>query len=236
MYCDTNDPKVRNGCRDYQKRSTFGKTVVKMTDNGPTYEVRIAKRRDRIVQFHKVMQKLLWEFDYVFGVEDDTIFEPEALNKLMEPMSLDDVGFVEGVQVGRWGMKMIGAWKVDDVDNPKTIKTIEPLVVDGIKQRNVHHLENIDAGGFYCFVTRGHLYANHNFEWHDECFGPDVLFGIGLRKKGLKCLIDWSVECGHDVKTDVLWPSKEKIEVVEYNKVNEEWKLKQRDQLPKISE
>ena len=230
MYIDTNNPEVKRECREYAKTSKFSQVITKISNNGPTYEVRIAKRRDRIVECHQVLQKLLWNmgFDYIFGVEDDTLFGSDTLQKLLEPMSIPDVGYVEGVQVGRWGVKMIGAWLVDDVENPKRIKTIEPLEVNGVKQRNVHHLENIDAGGFYCFVTRADLYLSHKFEWHDDCFGPDVLFGIGMRKKGFKCLIDWRVNCGHDVKTDVLWPSDGKIEVAEYNKVNGEWKRQDR--------
>lgn len=146
----------------------------------------IGGRRKRIATLHNYAREHI-NTEYVFGVEDDTIVPSNALELLGEQM-IDGVGMVEGVEMGRWGVPYIGAWLVDNIDEPTKIVSMPQSsgVVD------------IDAGGFYCFITRAEYYKAHDFKPFDNNgLGPDVDFSLGLRRQGLKVLAHFDVECIH---------------------------------------
>lgn len=165
----------------------------------------ITGRRKRISYLHNVARTHV-NTEYVFGVEDDTIIPANALVKLGEQM-IDGVGMVEGVEMGRWGVPYIGAWIVDNIDEPTEIVSMHKA--DGVV--------DIDAGGFYCFITRAEYYKNHEFKPFDNNgLGPDVDFSLELRRKGLKVLADFDVECIHkaidrDIKFGVTEPRQIKM-------------------------
>jgi hypothetical protein len=191
-------------------------------------EVRIYARRDRIRDMLTDLQATIRKYqfdsaDFMFMVEDDTMIEADALKRLvLDYHELSNagvkVGFIEGAQVGRHGIRMIGAWRMDDVENPTVMSTIP-------YNRN-ELFEKIDGGGLYCFLTPMQLFLEHTFYWHDECFSVDVTYGIELRKKGFTNIIDWSVVAGHaDQHGRVLVPN-ENCTVAEYRKAdNGIWNL-----------
>lgn len=191
-------------------------------------EVRIYARRDRIRDMLTELQatirkKQLDGSEFMFMVEDDTMIESAALQRLLADWrELTDagvkVGFIEGAQVGRHGIRMIGAWRMDDLENPTVMSTI-PFNRGAL-------FEKIDGGGLYCFITPMQLFLEHTFHWHDECFSVDVTYGIELRKKGYTNIIDWSVVAGHaDQHGRVLVPN-ENCTVAEYKKAdNGIWNL-----------
>lgn len=189
-------------------------------------EVRLFYRRERIKQMLTMVQgeilKLKRQFDMLFMVEDDTQIQADALQRLLtDYKELTDqnvkVGLIEGVQVGRHGIRMIGAWRMNDLEKPTVMATI-PF-------NKSSFFEKIDGGGLYCFITPMDLFLAHEFYWHDECFSVDVTYGIELRKKGYTNLIDWTVVTGHaDQNGNVLYPN-ENCTVAEYHKVGDEWKL-----------
>lgn len=227
FYLDTNDPRVLSKCSNYTDNSPFTRTFIKESGNPGPSEVRIAARRDRIVATKEAFKSLLSpESDYVFGIEDDSLFPPDTLQRLLPAAMRADVGFVEGVQVGRWGVKMIGAWRVNDLDNPTKILSMPAVSVEG-KEGN-RYLENIDAGGFYCYLTKTILYKGATYQWHDECFGADVCYGLDLRRLGYKVLIDWSLVIGHNDHGNVLVPDS-RCEQVMFNKINDKWVMVKRD-------
>lgn len=191
-------------------------------------EVRIYARRDRIRDMLTGLQQTITkkgfaDYDFMFMVEDDTMVETGALQRLVADWrELNDagvkVGFIEGAQVGRHGIRMIGAWRMDDLENPTVMSTI-PYNRSAL-------FEKIDGGGLYCFLTPMNLFLEHTFYWHDECFSVDVTYGIELRKKGYANIIDWSVVAGHaDQHGKILVPN-ENATIAEYRKAdNGIWNL-----------
>jgi hypothetical protein len=218
LFVDTDDARVINMVSEYTDDCKFDVKVC-ISGNPAPSEVRISQRRDRIVANHEKIKEGI-SGEYVFGLEDDTIFPPDTLERLYKVIQREDVGFIQGVQVGRWGVRMIGAWRVNNIEDPTKIITYPYVKVDKVGE----YLEGIDAGGFYCFMTKASLYKEANFRHEAECLGPDVLFGLDLRRKGYKCLINWSLVCGHNVKNDILYPD-EKVRQVEYNKFSDKWVL-----------
>lgn len=149
-------------------------------------------RRFRISEIHNQLKENIVQCDYVFGIEDDTIIGPRTLKILLKDYSLQPyAGLIEGVQIGRWGIPMVGAWKVDDVYDPKTIDSLMPS----------KDLQEIDAGGLYCFLTKHDHYVKHTFKPFDNNeMGPDFDFGLELRRAGMMNFIDWNVTTVHKSK------------------------------------
>lgn len=225
FYVDCIDGVVIDKINTFMVTSIM-ETIVHFSGNEGVPNVRISKRRDRIVEVHKNIQHLIpRDTEYIMGLEDDTIFPADALQRMLPVIMRDNVGFIEGVQVGRWGIKMIGAWRTDDVENPTKMITLPFLDTTGNPGK---YLERIDAGGFYCFMTKANLYKEANFEWHDECFGPDVCYSLNLRKLGFKNYIDWGLICGHDDYGKILMPDK-KVEVVVFNKNEDKWEREENE-------
>ncbi len=215
---------VEDRCSYYEL--TIPYTIVNTKRKAP-HEIRLFYRRDRITEMLTLMQdtirKMPEQYEMLFMVEDDTKIEQDTLHKLLKDYKeLTDqqvkVGIIEGVQVGRHGIRMIGAWRCDDLENPTKMATI-PYNRTGF-------FEKIDGGGLYCYIVPMKLFLEHTFYWHDECFAPDVTFGIELRKKGYTNIIDWTVVTGHcDQNGGVLYPN-ENCTVASYEKQeNGEWKL-----------
>lgn len=215
---------VEDRCSYYEL--TIPYTIVNTKRKAP-HEIRLFYRRDRIVEMLEMMQmqikQMPEQYEMLFMVEDDTKIDQDTLHKLLKDhKELTDqqvnVGIIEGVQVGRHGIRMIGAWRCDDLENPTKMATI-PYNRTGF-------FEKIDGGGLYCYIVPMKLFLEHTFYWHDECFAPDVTFGIELRKKGYTNIIDWTVVTGHcDQNGGVLYPN-ESCTVAEYEKQeNGEWKL-----------
>lgn len=177
-------------------------------------EAKIDVRRNRIMEMLKTGQSLIGDTDFVFMVEDDTQIEPRTLRNLVEnyrnlsKYSKTPVGIISGVQVGRWGYRMIGAWKVDDIENPQYVTTV-PFNKTDI-------LEKIDGSGLYCFLVPAALFKAHKWYWHDVCFSVDMTFGLELRRQGYQNYADWTIVAGHVMDNgNVLIPN-EKCQQVEF--------------------
>lgn len=164
-------------------------------------EHRIAARRQRIAEVKNQSKDLIakCDGDIVVSFEDDTVFTNLDLTRLIQPIRDNDtVGFVEGVQCGRWSIKLIGAWKVDEVKFPAYAHTLLP---------GVEEYEQIDAGGFYGYATRKDLYLQHDYySSTNQPFGPDVNFGLYVRQRGYDCFIDWETIFGHNDYDKILYP------------------------------
>lgn len=226
IYIDNNDippAYVEDKLNKYEMTLPF---TVKTSRRPAPHEIRLYYRRERIKQMLTMVQteiKKLQQFDMMFMVEDDTQIAPDTLQRLLaDYKDLTDekvnIGFIEGAQVGRHGIRMIGAWRCDDVHNPTTIATI-PFNTKSF-------FEKIDGGGLYCFITPMPLFLAHEFYWQGECFSVDVTYGLELRKKGYINIIDWTIAAGHvDQNGNVLLPN-ENCTIAEYKKTDDgEWKL-----------
>ena len=175
-----------------------GITLIHMERGGPPSNNEL--RRRRIIQVHEALAKAVGDVSYVFGLEDDTVFPADCLTKFLVSMRQNpQLGFIEGVQVGRHDLRMIGGWRMDSLTDPKYIETVPYNALPVI--------EAIDAGGLYCFLTRGKLFATIERQYtNDPYLGPDVHYGIGVRQSGYQCAIDFSVPCGHLAGSETLWP------------------------------
>jgi hypothetical protein len=203
---DIDEPRILRALKQLQGYRSF--YYIMNRENQPN-EVRIAVRRERIAtvmnQFKELIAKT--DGDIILGLEDDTAFTGADLSRLYRIVELDDeVGFVEGVQCGRWGVKMIGAWKLDDIDKPAQIETLLPN--DG--------LEEIDGGGYYGFATRRDLFMDHEHKWSGEVYGPDVDFVLSIRRKGYRCFVDWDLVFEHN-DYNVLIRADENVTKIVYN-------------------
>lgn len=193
------------------------------TKKYPVGEVNMASRRNRITEMLEFSKKHIGDTDFVFMVEDDTDIKPLAMKALIVDYANltkagAKVGFVEGVQVGRHGYRMIGGWRIDDLENPQVMQTI-PFRRDIL-------IEKIDGGGLYCFITPTNLFKSHTWHWEAECLSVDVMYGIDLRKKGYQNFIDWTVEAGHVQQDKSTLLPNDKCVVVRYEKQPAgHWKL-----------
>lgn len=150
--------------------------------NQATAPFALMERRKRIAAIKNESRDLIGPCDYVFGIEDDTIIPSHALRKLLDDYAIYPyAGLIEGVELGRWGVPYVGAWRADDVYEPTKIESIMPG----------SGLEEIDAGGFYCYLTKYENYVKHDYApLGNNDLGPDVNYGIWLRQQGFKNYVD----------------------------------------------
>ena len=188
------------------------KTKLLYTGNYSMSEWDIYKRRIRIAEnFNKASDWIKGQnrFDLMFIFEDDCEIKPETFIKLNERYSgydfiLQKLGFVSGVQAGRWGEKMLGVWNIDG-DKIKTLKLTKDINL-------------VTACGFYGFVIRPELFCLNKFR--SGFFGPDVYFGIDLDLEGYSNYCDMTVKIGHKLNDGgVLYPTGEEKELT--FKINE---------------
>lgn len=191
--------------RNFVEMSKFKERLcIQYQDKSKQLKYATTVRRGRIARIHNVIKEHVVSCDYVFGIEDDTIIHADALKKLLSDYFLYPyAGFVQGVELGRWGNPYVGAWKVDDVYDPTIVRSLMPVKLHEPSNEVVGSgmVQAIDAGGFYCFLTRRDNYVNHDFKPFDgNDFGPDFDYGIQMRRMGLLNYVDWRVTTVH--KTD----------------------------------
>ena len=171
---------------ELQSLEGFKRIITMETGNKPCSPVNTLERRKRITENMSILQGLVGDSTYVFGIEDDTYPPEDAFNKLFAHITAESVGFVSGVEVGRWELPYVGAWKVDEKVGTGKLHSL-PYRED--------HTQQVDGAGLYCYLTRTRHFQSAKFS--DTDFGPDVNYVLSLRKKKLLCLVDWSVKCGH---------------------------------------
>jgi hypothetical protein len=162
-------------------------------------EVNIPIRRQRIAEIHEQSKALIHACDgkFVLGLEDDTVFTGLSVTRLYDKAKFDQVGFVSAYEAGRWHQKIIGIWDFDNPLDPKECWTLLPG----------KNYEEIDAAGFYCYLTHVELYLEHEYSseiW--QPWGPDVNYGLWLRQLGYKNYVDWEQPCGHEDDGIVISP------------------------------
>lgn len=179
--------KVRNKFLDSKYNEVL---TVQYKDNWKPKTYSVLNRRIRISKLHNFAKQYIGDkYKYVMIIEDDTIVPRDAFKKLYNHY-LDKIhaGFIQGIEAGRWGIKYLGAWNINDIYNPTEITSTELL--DG--------LQEVDAGGFYCMLTRADNYMKHDFKGYDyNQLGPDVDYGIEMRQLGMQNYTDYSIKCIH---------------------------------------
>lgn len=180
--------------RNYVEMSKFSQRLcIQYKNQNKFRNYDLKARRLRISDIHNTAKKHILECDYVFGIEDDTLFPSDTLKKLLNHYFMyPHTGFIQGVEMGRWGIPYVGAWKADDVYDPNSIHSLMPT--DKV-------VTEIDAGGFYCYLTTRDNYMMHHYKpFGNNDLGPDMDFGISLRQQGLMNYADWSIKCVHKDK------------------------------------
>lgn len=203
---------IANTIKKFSDSNNYRALYMRVNEDWHPNEVRLKIRRQRVAEIHNQSKDLinLSDGDIIIGLEDDTVFDrPKSFERLYEPLLIrEDIGFVEGVQVGRWGANIIGAWRSN---NPKHIETCLPG----------EGYEEITAGGFYGYATRRDLYLNHDYYTStSQPWGPDVNYGFYVKSKGYRSLIDWQTVFGHNDYNKTLYPDDPHIRLVKviYNK------------------
>lgn len=164
--------------------------IICISSNNPRKAYAIPERRIHIVNNHNQAREVIQDCDFVFSIEDDGVLPENALERLYGLMTRDsDAGMATGVELGRWGVPYVGAWKVDDPDDPKLLTSMENKCQSDL-------VEEIDACGLFCALIRSDLYKQHEFFTHNG-LGPDVNLGLFIRQQGYKNYIDWNIPVTH---------------------------------------
>lgn len=185
-------------------------------------------RRYRISAIHNMAKHYVSDdCEYVFLIEDDTIYPKDTLFTLSASGELENCHFIQGVELGRWKTKYIGAWLADNVNDPQIIRSLMPALYDNLSP---YKLFKMDAGGFYCALVDADLYKQHTFEPFDKKgvngLGCDVNFGLYLRQQGYECLTDWTIQCDHIGKEGSINLGNTKPVQVEFYKHKDKWNSK----------
>jgi len=174
-------------------------------------------RRLRISDIHNESKQYIKDCDYIFGLEDDTIFQTNVLTKLLKDYAYyPHAGFIEGVQVARHGIPHVGAWKIDDIYYPTIVESLPPGV----------GIDEIDSGGFYCYLTKKENYMNHEYKPFGSpmnVLGPDVNYGLELRRLGLLNYIDWEIPTTHKTKNKEITLANSDIRIAVFKKKDLKW-------------
>lgn len=190
VYCD-GDQRLYEKARNFAANSKFHQRLCIFRAKGNPSVGSVRGRRKRIADIHNEAKKYIKESDYIFCIEDDTLVPANSLTKLRKAIAAStNIAMVSGLELGRWGYKMRGAWKADSVYEPTKIESIGPDVTE------------VDAVGLYCCLIRSEYYMRHRFEPLENALGPDVNFGLWLRREGMRVLIDQSIRCIHMTKKD----------------------------------
>lgn len=171
----------------------------------------VGLRRMRIIENWNEIKQLLGSTKYTLSIEDDTICPPDTFKKLLEVFKKrSKVGYVEGVEVHRGEQNIIGAWRITS----KIARSLE--FKDG-------GIEEIDGGGFYCFMTLTKLLKKAFIREGGPAFGPDVCYVMDIKKNGYTAFIRWDIQCNHWlVDGNILKPNKS-VKILVYEKVDRNW-------------
>lgn len=176
----------------------------------------IRRRRQRIADIHNEIKKYVNKCQYVFLLEDDTVIPLNTFEKMIKNYSqFPHAGFISGVQVGRWGFTALGVWKVD---NPYDVTKITSQLPD---QNPL--IGEVDATGMYCMMTKWELYQSVSFQPFNDWLGPDVHYGIELRKEGYRNYVDWTINTTHLTKKEEIKLFNTKLQQVVLTKQGDQW-------------
>lgn len=180
---------------DEMNKVKFRKFLIARNYEHHVNGINIGVRRKRIADIHNQSKELIRALDgeYVLGLEDDTVFTNLSVSRLFMPFSRHRrVGLVSSYEAGRWLNKIIGVWYFNDVIDPLKCRTAS------LEDKTEQEYNEVDATGMYCYLTPTELYLKHDYYSEDwQPWGPDVNYGLWLRKMGYKNFVDWTQPTGH---------------------------------------
>ncbi len=184
-----------------KRLDTISFAKVQVISYGEKPATTINERRYRIADIHNKAKHYVSEIaHYVFCIEDDTTYPADTLVKLRKTAnSIRSLAFIEGVQLGRHNSPYVGAWSVDDNEDPKEITSMLPKDKEPLCRFN--GTQEITAGGLYCALIGAEQYKAHQFEPFDRegtnGLSCDFNFGLSLTRDGWICAIDWRIQTDH---------------------------------------
>jgi hypothetical protein len=209
-------------------RTNFRKFLIIRNFDHHVNLMNIPIRRRRIAEIHEQSKDLIKSLDglFVLGLEDDTVFTNLCVQRLYQPFTGlsevvgDKIGFVTAYEAGRWHNKIIGIWNFDNIEDPRECWTELPD----------KDYQDCDAAGFYCYLTPTDLYLKHEYSTENwQPWGPDVNYGLWLRKLGYRNIVDWSQPCGHSDGDIIITPNNN-LYVERFNKLDQPTWERQRQQ------
>lgn len=218
---DCDDQHIARELEKFAKQRGYRSFHVKINEDWHPNQTKLTIRRMRVADIKNQSKDLIakTDGDIILGFEDDTVFDRlSSFEPLYKPL-MDDpaVGYVEGVQMGRWGAQMVGVWDCDDFEYPQKVWTLLPA-------EGWNGTQEITGGGFYGYATRRELYLQHEYYTSSsQPWGPDVNFGFWVKARGFRCLVDWGVLYGHNDHGIIAYPDnppRGKLTEIIYNKSN----------------
>lgn len=190
---------------------------VKSNNERPAFA--ITERREHISNIHNQARELIGYADWVFSIEDDGILPIDALQTLVNvAKNRPDAGIITGVELGRWGVPYVGAWRVDDIMRPTQAISME-------NHAGEPYVDEIDACGLYCALIRADKYKEHEFDARNG-LGPDVNVGLYVRQCGYKNYIAWGVPVTHltnSVGVEIEIPATDTSQIVTLTLIGYTW-------------
>jgi hypothetical protein len=232
---DGDEPYIYKALQRLADEKGYRSLHIKHNTGWRPNEIRQSIRRQRVAEIHEQAKDLIAKCDggIIIGLEDDTVFDRlQNFDRLIEPLQAHDrYGFVEGVQMGRWGAQIIGAWRADHTSSPTHIETLLPPDPNDPEATKSGY-EDITGGGWYGYATRKQLFLDAPyFTSPSYPWGPDVNYGFWLQQQGYRCLIDWQTVFGHNDHGQTLYPDDPKIRLAKiiYNKREDNGKWERTD-------
>lgn len=226
FYVDTDDKRLWQRLIDWSILNQYVFNGIKMIkssnkqpadyDGTPESLHSVIDRRSKIVRMKEDSKQYISDTSVLFGIEDDTQVPSMAFETLRRLLDNPNIAYAQGVQQGRWGEPILGAWRLDNVEDPKAIETV-PF------EHETDVIE-IDGGGMFCYATPTHLYKEHKYySWPAEPGGPDATYGFELRKMGYRCVMDFKLICPHLTDQGVLIPHPQNSALLKWEKSGEKW-------------
>lgn len=201
--------------RQYIPHTKFKINDISYRNRGIGSSGGVKRRRRRIADIHNELIKIIPDYyKYIFLIEDDTIVPPNALVKLQEGYKrYPDAGFISGIELGRWGYPINGAWIYQNNILESWIGEFDDKLIQ------------VTSAGLYCCLIKRTNYIDNYFMPFNEILGPDVSLGLHLSCKGLKNYINPSIQCEHlqNDRSSLQYNTIKPIQL-KFCKIDNEWK------------
>lgn len=217
LFClDSNDHKLYfqvydflSGLPDFYKINSIRMIY---TEREPLEErASVMDRRKRIAEIRELGREYVDNSQIFFSFEDDTIPPDDFMNTLHKRITNKEVGFIQGIEVGRWDNSPVGAWHIEEDENG------QPIAAQTLDYKETG-IEEIEGGGAFCYAVKTKLLKETPIRVEEECFGPDVNFVYDIVKKGYKALVDWDIKCDHHTKDKGIIKVTSDIQVLRWEK------------------
>ena len=183
----------------------------------------IEARRKRIAANQRKLQDVVRAYQHecnvVWQIEQDGDLPEDCLEQLMKDyLKLyasvgNDLGYVSGIEVGRHGLYCLGAWRNIKSDSFESLN------------HNLEGIQEVEATGLYCLLAPVEVFISGYPVWHDEPYGPDVVWGKSINKR---IFVDMDIRVGHITPRGTIRPEHISTTTVKfYKQDNGAWNYKE---------